>query len=123
MIPRVIETLVIDGEDLRVLPSSLDIQPFKSRSTAAGKFGDVQIEWPGMRASAAFTVQYSNLCEEDADALALMCSDTPGLSKTVAFGRGSQHPVYSCRRVRCEPSQTDTGWDVSLIFTAIEVPL
>ena len=114
---------MIDGENLRVLPASLDIEPFSPRSTAHGQFGDVQIEWPGMRGSGTFTVVYRNLAEEDADAVTLMCSGSPGLGKTVRFGLGENDPIYATQRIRCEPSATQHGWDVTLTFVAVGVPL
>lgn len=123
MIPKRIDTLAIDGEDLRVLPVSLDVSPFKARSTTSGQFGDVHIEWPGMRASAGVNVQYSKLSDEDADALALMCTVKAGLSKTVRFSFERGEPIYATRYVKLDLSATAYGWDASVQFTGVVVPV
>lgn len=123
MIPKHLDTLVIDGEDLRVLPAALDVHPFPHRSTSSGQMGDVQVDWPASRASATVTAQYTRLADEDADALILMAASRAGIGKTIRFSWQLHEPVFTTRRIHCDATSTPYGWEVTLTFTGTLVPL
>ena len=114
-------TLIINGLEVRVKPVSLDVSLSKaSRNKVDLPCGPVIVNWPGLRGTMTMQAVYQNLDEEDAEAI-LILSTMAGTgdhktmpSNTIQFSRNG--PLYTTKTLRCELSESEgqNGWNVTL---------
>lgn len=129
-IPLDVNTLIINGVEVRVKPVSLDVGKSKaSKNKVDLPCGPVVIHWPGLSGTMTIQANYQNLDEEDAEAILILCTmNGGGDSKTmpsniVQFARNG--PTYTTKTLRCELTESEgqNGWNATLTAIMNWVPL
>lgn len=114
--------MVVDGVDLRVRPSSIEVLPTARTSAQRGTFGKTLVEWPVGAESVGFALVLNNLDADTACAVLLMTEPgAPGVAKQVRFSLGGV--TYSTHYLRPEATMTPSGWQLNLRFQGTRVPL
>lgn len=122
MIPYEVNTLFINGYEVRVRPVSVDAQVMKyPKNIVKLPCGPVEIKWPGQEVSTlTININYANLDEEDAEAILVLSTMNAEEGGSISFGG---HEAYSVQVLKCELTEGDRGWEVHLTGVITQVAL
>lgn len=125
MIPAVVNSLVVNGVELRVIPTSFEASVINPpRNIVKLPCGPVEIKWPGQEGrTLSINVGYSRLDEDDAEALLVLCTAQGSSGATVSFQRGGGGTTYVCKVLRLDLNESADGWSAQLSGTINWLPL
>lgn len=118
------DTLIINGSEVRVKPVSLDVSTAKpTKNKIDLPCGPVIINWPGLAGTMTIQANYQNLDEEDAEAILILStrsgSNVSGSMPSHVIAFSHKGPWYQTKTIRCELTESEgqNGW--SLTLTAV----